>query len=152
MDLRLRWHQPLALEIDRNSNGIYTVDLDAIPWAPGIYVFLRVHGSTSEALYIGKAALLQSRIRQHLNNLKLMKGIENAATGSRFLAFAEFISKPGQQQAKALKLLETAYIRYFLSNGDQLLNKQGTRISKSRVVSERSHLRKFIPKTLFFED
>jgi hypothetical protein len=46
-----------------------------------------------------------------------MKGIEKAATGKRLLAFAEFVPKQGQQQTKALRRMETAYIRHYLSDG-----------------------------------
>ena len=151
MNLTLKWHKPLVLKADKDGNGIYIVPLNDIPTEPGIYIFLRTHGSTSEALYVGKANNLRSRIKQHLNNLKLMKGIENAETGKRFLAFAEFIPKQGQQQTKALCRIETAYIRHYLSDGHQLLNKQGTKMAKDSIASERSYLRKFIPKDFYFE-
>lgn len=151
MKLALKWHKPLTLKADKDGYGIYAIPLDDIPIEPGIYVFLRSHGSTSEALYVGKADNLRSRVKQHLNNLKLMKGIEKAATGKRLLAFAEFVPKQGQQQTKALRRMETAYIRYYLSVGDRLLNKQGTRIAKDSIASERSNLKKFIPKDLYFE-
>lgn len=80
-----------------------------------------------------------------------MRGIENAATGKRLLAFAEFVPKQGQQQTKALRRMETAYIRHYLSDGHQLLNKQGTKIAKDSIASERSYLKKFIPKNVYFE-
>jgi hypothetical protein len=80
-----------------------------------------------------------------------MKGIENASTGKRLLTFAEFIPKQGQQQTKALRRMETAYIRHYLSRGHQLINKQGTKIAKDSIASERSDLRKLIPKYLYFE-
>lgn len=151
MNLALKWHKPLTLKADKDGNGIYTITLDDIPTEPGIYVFLRTHGSASEALYVGKGKNLRTRIKQHLNNLKLMKGIEKAATGKRLLAFAEFVPKQGQQQAKALRRIETAYIRLYLSDGHQLLNKQGTKIAKDTIASERSDLKKFIPKDLYYE-
>ena len=151
MKLLLRWHKPLTLKADKEGNAIYLVPLDDIPTEPGIYVFLRTHGSTYEAQYLGKAGNLRSRIEQQLNNLKLMRGIEHAATGKRLLAFAVFISKRGQQQTKALKRMEIAYIRHYLSEGHQLLNKQGTKIVKDSIASERSALKKFIPKDLYFE-
>ena len=151
MDLQLKWHRPLSLWDDSANNGIYTTDLDKLPDTPGIYIFLRIHGSTHEALYVGKANCLCTRVPQQLNNVKLMKGVENAANGSRRLAFAEFISKKGQQQARALKAIEGSLIRYYLARGDQLLNVQGTRIVKHTLHSERTDLRKFIPQTIYFE-
>jgi hypothetical protein len=151
MKLALRWHKPLTLKADKQGNDIYLIPFDKIPTEPGIYVFLRTHGSTFEALYLGKAENLRLRIKQQSNNLRLMRGIEHAATGKRLLAFAKFVSKRGQQQRKALQRMETAYIRHYLSQGDQLLNKQGTKIVKDSIASERSALKKFIPKDLYFE-
>ncbi|MCX6903293.1 MAG: hypothetical protein NTW03_07415 [Verrucomicrobia bacterium] len=63
MNLALNWHKPLTLKADKDGNGIYTIALDDVPTEPGIYVFLRTHGSTSEALYVGKADNLRSRIK-----------------------------------------------------------------------------------------
>ena len=151
MDLQLKWHKPLSLRDNSANNGIYTIDLDCLPDAPGIYIFLRVHGRTHEALYVGKANSLCTRVPQQLNNVKLMKGIENAANGSRKLAFAEFIAKKGQQQTRALRAIERSLIRYYLALGDQLLNIQGTRIVKHTLASERTDLKKFIPQTIYFE-
>jgi hypothetical protein len=151
MKLALQWYKPLTLRIDREGNGIYTVSLNEIPTEPGIYFFLRTHGRKSEVLYVGKADRLRSRIKQQLNNLSLMRGIERAATGKRLLAFARFIPKQAQQQTKALRRMETAYIRHYLADGHKLINKQGTKIAKDSIASERSQLRKLIPKELYFE-
>jgi hypothetical protein len=151
MKLALKWHKPLALKADKDGNGIYTIPLDDIPTKPGIYIFLRNHCSVFKALYIGKADNLRSRIKQQLNNLRLMRGIETSATGKRLLAFGEFIPKQGQQQTKALQRMEKAYIRHYLADGHQLFNKQGTKIARDSIASERSTLRKFIPQYLYFE-
>jgi hypothetical protein len=151
MNLELRWHKPLSLRDDSANNGIYTTDLNRLPDAPGIYILLRVHGQIHEALYVGKANCLCTRVPQQFNNVKLMKGIENAARGSRKLAFAEFIAKKGQQQTRALKAMENALIRYYLALGNRLLNIHGARIVKHSLSSERSVLRKFIPITIYFE-
>ena len=152
MKLALNWHKPLTLcRADKEDDGIYTIPLDDIPTEPGIYIFLRTHGSKSEALYVGKADNLRSRIEDQLNNLKLMKGIENAANGKRLVAYEEFVPRSGQQQKKALRRMETAFIRHYVSYGHQLLNKQGTKVVKDSIASERSALRKFIPKELYFE-
>jgi hypothetical protein len=151
MKLALQWYKPLALKIDKDGNGIYTVTLGDIPTVPGIYLFLRTHGRKSEVLYVGKADQLRLRIKQQLNNLKLMKGIERAATGKRLLAFAKFIPKQAQQQTKALRRIETAYIRHYLADGHKLINKQGTKIAKDTIASDRSQLRKLIPKEIYFE-
>jgi hypothetical protein len=151
MELALQWYKPLPLKIDNDGGGIYTVSLDNIPTVPGIYFFLRTHGNKSEVLYVGKADQLRLRVKQQLNNLKLMKGIERAATGKRLLAFAKFIPKQAQQQKKALKRMETAYIRHYLADGHKLINIQGTKIKKDSIASDRPALKKLIPKEIYFE-
>jgi hypothetical protein len=150
MDLSLKWHEHLTIQ--STITGIYDVDaLDKIPNTPGIYIFLRVHGKKHEALYVGKAISLKSRIKQQLNNLKLMKGIESAAQGKRLLVFAEFKAKRGQQVKKLLSI-EHALIRHYLALGNPLLNVKGARIVKNSVMSERTEMKQFIPGTLYFED
>ena len=137
MDLNLQWGDPLELRRSPSS-AIYDVNVSEIPEAPGVYVFYRVHGDVKAALYVGKGENLQSRIRQQLNAVKLMKGIENALTGSRYLICANFQRKSGQQLT-CLPIIERALIRYYLSTkeGDELLNIQGSRIKKHSLTSER---------------
>lgn len=140
MKLNLQWHHSVKLGKFPYSSGI-----TKIPASAGIYVFLRVHGSSAEALYVGKATNLKSRIKQQMNNLKLMTGIQKAANGERRLVFAEFISRPGQQVAKAIPLCEKALIRYYLAQGHGLVNIQGTKLQFHELDSARSDLRKFLP-------
>ena len=151
MELELRWHKPISLK--PSHERIYTLNEDLIPEQPGIYVFLRVHGKIQEALYVGKAENLKARLRQQLDTVRLMKGIQNAETGYRRVGFAEFIPKRGQRTKKCLLMIERAIIRHSLSEGCNLLNKQGTRIANHTITSvapppKRKH---FLPKTILFE-
>lgn len=123
----------------------YSIDTTKIPAVAGIYVFLRVHGSSAEALYVGKATNLNSRIKQQLNNLKLMTSIQNATNGERRLVFAECLPKPGQQVPKMLPICEKALIRYYLAQGHSLVNIQGTRLKFHELDSARSDLKEFLP-------
>jgi hypothetical protein len=149
MDLHLNWGTRLRLT--RSVKGIYDVILDDIPEAIGIYIFFRIHGNVSAALYIGKADNLRLRVTQQLNTVRLMKGIENARTGNRYLIWATFKQKQGQQVARCLRTIERALIRHYLSKGDELLNVQGAKIRKHSLTSERTAMRKFIPKKIYFE-
>ena len=151
IDLNLEWGQSLPLE--RAPDSLYAVDLDAIPDTPGVYVFFRAFGKSATALYVGKAGKLRSRIKQQLNALKLMKGIENAAIGRRFIAFGELRRRPGQQISPCLALIEHALIRYYLANKHELLNIHGNRIRKHSLASERHGpvLHHLIPKSIDFE-
>jgi hypothetical protein len=151
MDLNLEWGKPLRLQ--RESNGLYWVDLEEIPKAPGIYVFFRAFGNSARALYVGKAGNLRSRINQQLNAHKLMTGIANAAMGSRLLAFGELKRRPGQQVPRCLALMERALIRYYLAEKHELLNVNGTRVRQHSPASFRTTviLRDLIPKDIDFE-
>jgi hypothetical protein len=153
MDLYLKWHKPIPLKDSPSANRIYDVTLDSIPDTPGIYIFFRLHGVKHEALYVGKATSLKTRIRQHLNinNDKLMEGIKNSPNGSRSLAFGEFVAKPGQQLKRSLGRMERGLIRHYYALGDRLLNIQGIRIVEDSLTSQRSELKSLIPRALYFE-
>ncbi|MBZ5607489.1 MAG: hypothetical protein LAP38_04475 [Acidobacteriia bacterium] len=151
MDFSLEWGDPLPLA-QSQANGIYEVNLDAIPTGPGIYIFFRAFGDAAEALYVGKAGGLRGRIKTQMNAVKLMKGIENAAIGPRYVVAGEFKARPGQRQ-HLLPVIERAMIRYYLTKGHELLNFQGTHIRKHSLASQRRTkiLRDLIPKDIYFE-
>jgi hypothetical protein len=149
MDLNLQWGEPLPLV--KSASDLYWTDGEQIPHAPGIYVFFRAFGRSREALYVGKAGNLRSRIKQQLNAHRLMKGIEDASMGARFIAIGELKRRPGQQVKTCLTLIEHALIRHYLARGDELLNIHGSRIRKHSLTSERTRARNLIPKVLYFE-
>ncbi len=74
-----------------------------------------------------------------------------ARRGKRFLLVGRYVSKPGQDETKSLLLLEQALIRHFVSEGDDLVNKHGTRIRQHEITSTRKELKKFIPVTMYLE-
>jgi hypothetical protein len=151
MELKLVWHKPVALrEAEARTNLLYELDLEKIPATPGVYIFMRTFGKNQNPLYVGKAKNLGSRIKGQLNTLKLMRGIQNAAHGSRVLVFGEFVPKQAQRVDKCLTLIERALIRHFLSEGHELLNKAGTRLAKHSLLSEQVAGR-FVPHKILFE-
>jgi hypothetical protein len=149
MDLHLDWGPPLAL-LPSEDGRIYEIDLNVLPEAPGIYIFTRTFGKATSALYVGKAENLRGRLKQQLNAVRLMKGIENAPTGRRHLLWAKLNRRQGQK-ADCLPIVERALIRHYLSEGHELLNIHGNRIKKHSLTSERTAMKTFIPRTLFFE-
>jgi hypothetical protein len=149
MDLNLEWGKPLPL--DKSVSDLYWTDGDQIPQTPGVYVFFREFGDSTQALYVGQAGNLRSRIKQQLNAHRLMKGIEDAAMGARYIAIGELKRRPGQQIKTCLTLIEHALIRHYLGLGHELLNIHGRRIQKHSLTSERTKARKLIPKVLYFE-
>jgi excinuclease UvrABC nuclease subunit len=151
MELGLFWHRPITLRSGYKENLIYTVNEDKIPDVPGIYIFARKYGRAMEPLYVGRAVDLQARIIQQLNNTRLMVGIKKAAVGYRTLLLAELVTKPGQQLDKALKIVESGFIKHYLAEGYDLLNIQGTQLTRHTISSERRHFRQYIPINVYVE-
>lgn len=156
MKLTLRWGKRVPLRWDDDDNS-YSIDYKALPEAPGIYIFGRRHGKGFEALYVGKAeSNVRSRIKGQMNNHDLMRHIEDAANGARFVLAAEFVTKNGNRPTKnkvtsAVPLIEKAFIRHFLSEGHDLVNKQGTRIKRHEISSDGQHPKKYFPRLIFLE-
>ena len=117
----------------------------------GIYVLGRRWGNEFEALYVGKATGLRGRVKSQLNNLRLMQHLKNAKGGKRIILTGRMISKPGQRLEQSLLLVERALIRYFLSEGHDLVNKQGTRLRRHEIASSGKHPKKFIPRVMYVE-
>jgi len=135
MDLEVRWLSPFNL-VKSRTNLIYEVEnFEEIPEAPGIYVFGRAHGDSVSPLYIGKAVNLCSRIEQQLNNVKLMRAIENAPNAYRVLYVAEFIGKGGQGADKAISVIEAAFISAAMVEGFELINVKGTKTLAHTISS-----------------
>jgi hypothetical protein len=151
MKLHLEWARPIQLKDGAKQNLIYTIDTMKLPQASGIYILGRRWGSDLEALYVGKANNIRGRVKGQFNNLRLMQHLRNAKTGKRILLAGRIVTRPGQRLEKSLLLIERALIRYFLSEGHDLVNKQGTRLRRHSVVSSGKHPKRFIPNTMYLE-
>lgn len=151
MKIHIEWGRPLALRDGTKQNLIYVADVPKLPDAAGIYVLGRRWGSDFEALYVGKANRIRGRVKGQLNNLRLMQHLRNAKTGKRIVLSGRVVTRPGQQLEKTLLLAERALIRYFLSEGHDLVNKQGTRLRRHEVVSDGKHPKRFIPREMYVE-
>lgn len=147
----LEWGRPVQLRDASKDNMIYGLDLSKVSKMAGIYVFGRRWGSQFEALYVGKAGNVRGRIYSHLNNLRLMQHLHNAKTGKRVLLAGRLITKPGQRLGKSLTLAERALIRHFLSEGHDLVNKQGIRLRRHELDSSGKYPKRFFPKTIYLE-
>jgi len=134
MKLELRWHLPQKLK-DGSKNGlIYEISsIDKWNNVTGVYMFCRKFGKSVVPLYIGQAVDVGSRIRQHLNSVKLMKGIKDSLNGDKILIVGQFIPKPGQDKKKSISIIEKALIAHCMAEGIELLNKQGTKIKFHEV-------------------
>ena len=149
MKLRLEWGRPIALVEAPHLNLIYSFDHSKVPEKPGIYVFGRQFGTNFEALYVGKAGSVCGRARGQLKNLPLMLHLQKAKNGERVLLTGRFMPRRGQNEAKCLTILERALIRYFLSEGHDLVNKQGVQLRRHEVASVGA--RRILPALMFVD-
>lgn len=133
LNIQAHWHQPLNL-VRVNSGAIYGCpDIHTIPIREGAYVFGRKHGRKCYPLYIGQARNLQSRVKQHLNSVRLMTGLLEAPAGNRFVVVCEVEFKKGQNHQSVLDALEGALIAHALAENHQLLQIQGTRFPSHTI-------------------
>jgi hypothetical protein len=150
MDLQVDWSRAISLRYSSNTDT-FTVMLERVPKKPGVYILGRKYASKFEALYIGKANRLRGRVKQQLNNLRLMHHVRDARAGKRILLAGTFIPKPGQQKERCLPLIERALIRYFLSEGHDLVNKSGTRLRQHEILSLGRHPKRYFARTIFLD-
>jgi len=134
MLIDVHWLPPLDLWDGSSDNMIYNCHWDQLPEHAGVYVFARCFGQTVTPLYVGKALGLRGRVRNQLNNAKLMMGVENSKIGSRVLLSAEVKTRSGRHIARAVELVERSLIEYYLTEGHELHNIQGTRIIKDEIT------------------
>lgn len=74
-----------------------------------------------------------------------------AKLGRRFVLVGSIRTQGGQRVAKCLTLAERGLIRYFLSEGHDLVNKQGTRLSRHEINAIGNHPKRFFPGLMFLE-
>ena len=151
MELRLEWSRPIPLKDGSSQSLIYTLDVDNLPKAAGIYVFGRRYARRLEARYVGQARDIRGRIRVQLNNLRLMRKLQTGKAGERILLIGQFFPKGGQKTDKCLSILERALIRHFLIEGHDLVNKQGTRLLRHEISSTGRQPRSFIASLMYVE-
>ncbi len=137
MELSVTW-KSYPLSDDTKRGMTYTTELKKIPDIAGVYFFARQHGKTFEALYVGKANNLRSRIKTQLNNLLVMNHVQDSAQGPRAVYVGVFNPKPNHKRDVCLRLIEKALIRYFVSERHDLVNRQGKTLKQHTINSSGS--------------
>jgi hypothetical protein len=127
MRLSVTWHSPIRLPVPMTRLH-ERFEVDELPDMAAVYLFARRFGLRMEVLYVGKATSLRKRIRQQLNNLKLMQAIDGSHIGHRMLIYGTLNCRPGQRIDAVLEIVEGALIDHFTEAGDQLINKLGTKL------------------------
>lgn len=148
MIFTLEWSRVIRLRDASKQNMIYSMALDKLPRARGIYIFGRRFGSSFKPLYVGQATNIRARVKIQLNNLRLMQHLKNARAGKRILLAAQLKGQRGRSRDKALDIVERAFIRHFLSEGAELVNKQGVHIKRHEVMSNGGHPKRYFPSPI----
>jgi hypothetical protein len=144
MHIRIEWQKPILLF--RNKKRAYSDDhIAAIEDKAGVYYFARKHGSHLEPFYIGETLALQTRLKRHLNSVRIMdalRGIENPDTvkisqGSRYFHYG-YLAGNAQNKKKRIRIVQRYLIDEALSGKLLLLNKQGTVIRTHSLLFDGS--------------
>jgi hypothetical protein len=151
MIFTLEWSRIIRLRDASKQNMIYAVALDKVPSVRGIYIFGRRFGGSFEALYVGQAKNIRGRVKSQLNNVRLMQSLKNAKAGRRILLTGRLKGQRGRSRVKALDLVERAFIRHFLSEGAELVNRQGVKIKRHEVISSGRHPKRYFPNLIYLE-
>jgi hypothetical protein len=116
-----------------------TFDVDLLPSAPAVYIFARRFGRKITALYVGKAEVLRTRIRQQLNNNRLMRALDDAPNGTRVLIYGTFVGKAARVPL-LLDAVERALINHFTEQKHELINKRGIRLPVDEIEFDGSRI------------
>jgi len=151
MKLQIEWSRPMQLEDAHEDGMIYDLDLQKIAkGTAGVYIFGRLWNAEFEALYVGQAGKIRGRLKNHLNDLRLMRHLQQAKTGKRLVLVGR-INIKGPKLNRCLRVAELALIRHFLSEGHHLANTQGVQIWQHEIWSSGQHPKRFFPKTIYLE-
>lgn len=152
MQIEAVWSKPIPLRKDRSGTLIYQVDLNELPAEPGVYVFGRKYGKGAVPIYIGETLSVRSRIKDHLKSLPLMKEIENAPKGGRFLIFCTVNTGTKEKAKKHVKIIERALILHAQTEGHELFNLKGTKLPTDTITFSGNRTSETIaPRVMFIK-
>ena len=134
MQIEASWSRPIDLTKCKPGGLTYELDTDQLPAEPGIYVFGRTYRNAVIPIYIGETISVRGRIKGHLNSLPLMRVIENAPNGPRFLLYCTVKAGSVQKAKKHVKIVEKALILHAQSEGFVLYNKKGTKLPTDEIT------------------
>ena len=152
MIISVTWNAPIPLPGEARDL-CDSFDFDVLPDEAGVYLFGRRFRGKLSVVYVGKAGVLRTRIRQQLNNNRLMRALDDAPNGERVLVYGTFNSKRGARIAQWLTTVEEALIAHFTEQEHELINKVGTRLEfdeiefdGSRIVTQATERTLRVPK------
>jgi hypothetical protein len=124
-NIEANWELPIQLRLGHTGAIYECPDLAGIPEGAGIYIFGRNYGGRITPFYVGRAENLRCRIKQQFNSVKLMTNIREGKTGTRFLIYCQPRPRRGQPIKRVIRIMEESLIAYILSQGYELMQKQG---------------------------
>lgn len=133
MLIEAEWSKPVTLKKRKPGGLVYELDLEVLPAEPAVYLFCRRHSERVFPIYIGETLNLRSRIKSHLNSLKLMQALADAASGKRLLIYCTVKAGSPMKAKKHLKVIEKALILHSQSEGHSLFNKMGTKLPTDEI-------------------
>ena len=133
MQIQAIWSKPIPLIRDKAGGLIYELDVDSLPPEPGVYVFFRKHGKKTVPIYIGETRRLRARTKNHLNSLPLMRAIERAPSGKRYLIYCTVRAGTEAKAKKQIKIIEKALILHAQNQGHELYNIRGTKLPTNQI-------------------
>jgi hypothetical protein len=134
MKIEAAWSKPIPLKKDSSGELIYQLDLDELPDEAGVYVFGRKYGDGYAPIYIGETLSIRRRIKDHLKSVPLMKAIENAPNGGRFLIFCTVSAGTKEKAKKHVGIIEKALILHAQAEGHELFNQKGTKLPTDTIT------------------
>ncbi|WP_289340351.1 GIY-YIG nuclease family protein [Acinetobacter baumannii] len=150
MKIKLDWQEPLQLgDFNDETNYHDHLDLNDVPGEAGIYIFYRQFGDTQQALYVGQAMNIRSRLKQQFKYLDLMKHIKNSKKGGKFVVFATLKTR-SQDINHALNQAERGLIMQFMDEDKHdLFNKKGLYENYDTIESSGENIQPLISKELW---
>lgn len=139
MKISVTWNAPIPLTGEARDL-CDSFDFDTLSDDAGVYIFARRYGPKITAVYVGKAEVLRVRIRQQMNNNRLMRALDDAPKGERVLIYGTFNGKGGARIAKWLNTVEEALITHFTEQKHELINKRGVLLQFDEIEFEGSRL------------
>ena len=150
MKIEIDWQKPLTLTKDFSQEVIQELIAQVRP-DPGLYIFGRIWNNKLSPLYVGQATSVTRRLKQQLNNHRLIESVGNAKIGRRVIVVG-YLQPDGRRSiGSALAVAEKAFIRHFVAEGHDLHNKLGTTIKRHEIASIGTKYRGVVPNCLMVE-
>jgi hypothetical protein len=133
MKIDATWSDPVPLLKDKRGKLSYHVNSEQLPTEPGVYIFCRKFGKKITPIYVGEALSIRLRINNHLKSLPLMRTIDEAAAGKKFIIYCTVKARAKAKAKQQIQIIEKALILHIQSEGHVLFNQKGTKLPTDEI-------------------